>query len=52
MHICAKYPMMINLKKFSKTSFEKYKRIVQKLQRAVILIENFFKMKINSNLIA
>jgi hypothetical protein len=28
MHICIEYPMMINLKKFLKTLFEKYKRIV------------------------
>ena len=35
MNICAKHPMMINLKTLLKTLFEKYKRIVQELERAI-----------------
>jgi len=31
MHIYINYPMIINLKTFFKTLFEKYKRIVQEL---------------------
>ena len=31
MHICVKYPVMINLKTFLNTLFEKFKRIVQEL---------------------